>query len=169
MALIHIIGHLGRDPEEGCTPNGKKFWKLTVAERVRGRGKGEDETIWWNLTVWSSEHDNIMQYFSKGKPAYVVAELMRPLTTYVDKNGQTRVSYDAAVRSLHFVPVGSGQQQEVGQQSTPGGFSPQPGIQQHAAPQAGVAATPSFNDEATPVQQPIGGFSRQPDEEPMPF
>jgi len=176
MNLVHIIGYLGRDPEESCTPNGRKLWTLTVATRVRGRTKGEEETIWWRLTIWGDEYDRMLQHLAKGRPVYAVAEMTRKFGTYTDKNGQTQVSYEATVRSLHFVPVGGDRQQggEGAQQGgqTAGGYSKQPTPQAAAVPQQEPAASNSFADEATApagAQQPQAAAAPHHDDEPMPF
>lgn len=168
MNLVHIIGYLGKDPEESCTPNGKKLWTLTVATRVRGRSKNEEETIWWRLTVWGDEQDRIIQHLGKGRPVYAVAELTRKFGTYADKNGQTQVSYEATVRSLHFVPVGNERNQEGGaaEQNAPmgqsaGGYSRQQAPQ---APLSQAAQQPHAHSYANE-----SNHESSYDDEPMPF
>ena len=101
MAIIHIIGFLGADPEERYTNAGQKVWTLRLAER--SYKNGQEDTIWWRLTVWGDQYDKFLSHCKKGKPLNVVAE-MNKLEIYTDKNQQPQVSYDATVKSLFFLP-----------------------------------------------------------------
>lgn len=111
MAIIHIIGFLGADPEERYTNGGQKVWTLRVAER--SYKNGQEDTIWWRLSVWGDQYDKFLGHCKKGKPLNIVAE-MNKLEIYTDKNQQPQVSYDATVKSLYFLPSSEraeGQQQ----------------------------------------------------------
>lgn len=101
MNILHIIGFLGADPEERFTPGGQKLWVMRVATRTRKNG--QEETIWWRITVWGDQYDKMISYLKKGKPVYVIGE-MNKLDIYTDKNGQPQVSYEATAKSLHFLP-----------------------------------------------------------------
>lgn len=126
MNILHLCGFLGADPEERHTPNGQKLWELRVATRAY-KG-GQEETIWWRLTVWGDQFDNIIRHFKKGKPIYAIAEMSK-LGTYSDKSGQTQVSYEATVRSLHFLPMNDRQGDQQQQQGA-GGYNTQQQPQQ---------------------------------------
>lgn len=109
MNLLHIIGFLGADPEERTTPSGQKLWVLRVA--TRSKKNGQEDTIWWRLTVWGDQYDKMLSYFKKGKPIYAIAE-MNKLEVYTDKVGQPQVSYEATVKSLHFLPYSNERQDQ---------------------------------------------------------
>jgi len=123
MILLHIMGFLGADPETRYTPSGQKVTTLRVATKTR-KG-GQEETVWWRLTVWGDQFDKMLVHFKKGSAIYAVGEMSK-LEIYQDKSGQPQISYEATVRSLHFPPYskseGEGgaprqQQQSYGQES----------------------------------------------------
>ncbi len=126
MNILHLCGFLGADPEERYTPNGQKLWELRLA--TRSYKNGQEETIWWRVTVWGDQFDNILKHFKKGKPIYLIAE-MNKLGTYTDKSGQTQVSYEATARSIHFLPMNERQEGEQQPRST-GGYNNQQQPQQ---------------------------------------
>lgn len=122
MNLLHIMGYLGADPEMRYTPGGQKVTTLRVATKVR-KG-GQEETIWWRVTVWGDQFDKMLTYFKKGKAIYIVAE-MNKLEIYQDKSGQPQISYEATARSLHFPPFNDrndNDQQAQGQQQQSGRY-----------------------------------------------
>jgi single-strand DNA-binding protein len=140
MNILHIIGFLGADPEERTTPSGQKLWTLRVATSTKKNG--QEETVWWRLTVWGDQYDKMLSFFKKGKPIYVVAE-MGKLDVYTDKSGQPQVSYDATVKSIHFVPYKNDRQdQENNQQgaAAPNGYQSQQGSANNAFAESHGAA-----------------------------
>lgn len=114
MNILHIIGFLGADPEERTTPSGQKLWVLRVATRTKKNG--QEETVWWRLTIWGDQFDKMLTYFKKGKPIYAIAE-MGKLDIYTDKTGHPQVSYEATVKSIHFLPYNNDRQEQDNQQS----------------------------------------------------
>ena len=58
MNVIHLAGHLGADPEVRFTSSGQKVTTLRLASRVRK--SGEDDTIWWRVTVWGEQYDKMI-------------------------------------------------------------------------------------------------------------
>jgi single-strand DNA-binding protein len=147
MNILHLCGFLGADPEEKYTPNGQKLWELRVA--TRSYKNGQEETIWWRLTSWGDQYDNMLKHFKKGKPIYVVAE-MNKLGTYTDKSGQAQVSYEATVRSIHFLPMSDRQDGDQQQQNT--------GTQQQSPQQSYGGGAPQ---QQQPPQQSYGGGAPQ--------
>lgn len=169
MNILHLCGFLGADPEERYTPNGQKLWELRLA--TRSYKNGQDETIWWRVTVWGDQWDNMLRHFKKGKPIYLIAE-MNKLGTYTDKGGQTQVSYEATARSIHFLPMGerqdgqeqAGTQRFQGQQQT---SAPAPsGMGGYQQPPAGFEAAPTGGAEP---QMQSAGQSFTPEDDQVPF
>lgn len=161
MNILHLCGFLGADPEERYTPNGQKLWELRLA--TRSYKNGQEETIWWRITVWGDQFDNMLRHFKKGKPIYIIGE-MNKLDTYTDKAGQTQVSYDATARSIHFLPM-SGERQDGGLQQQQGGgdYSNNNNPQQQTQQQyGGEMPTSSFGNAnaygAQQQQQPQQSF-----------
>lgn len=103
MAMVHIAGHLGADPEARFTSNGKKVITLRVATNSRRAGK--DETIWWKATIWGEQFDPIMTYFKKGSAVMIVGEMHKP-EIFTDREGKPQISLGLTVCSLQFPPFG---------------------------------------------------------------
>ena len=103
MNFVFVAGHLGADAEERFTANGKRVVSLRLASRIRQGGK--DDTIWWRVNIWSDRFDKMIPYLRKGSALIVVGELGKP-ETYVDKEGNTRVSLTISAESIKFSPFG---------------------------------------------------------------
>lgn len=116
MNKLHLCGRLGADPEEKHTTTGQKLWELRVA--TRSYSGGQEDTIWWRVTAWGDQFDNLLRHFKKGKLIYLICD-MKKLRVYNDKNGQPQVSYEATALSIDFVPVS--ERQEGGEGSYGGG------------------------------------------------
>ena len=72
MNLIHIAGHLGADPEVRFTQDGKKVISFRVA--TTSRRKGQEETIWWRVTIWedrAAAYEKMIPYLKKGNSVMV--------------------------------------------------------------------------------------------------
>lgn len=103
MNTIHIAGHLGADPEVRYTPNGNKVTTLRLAARTRR--KGQDETIWYRVTVWGDQFDRMMPHLKKGSSLIVIGDLQKP-EIYTAKDGSNQVSIDVTAHHLMFSPFG---------------------------------------------------------------
>lgn len=130
MILMHIMGYLGADPETRYTPSGQKVTTLRVA--TKSRKGGQEETIWWRITVWGDQFDKMLTHFKKGRGIYIVAE-MQKLEIYQDKSGQPQISYEATARSLHFPPFNDKNEAEHNAGSKP---SSNPSYGQEQSPYA---------------------------------
>lgn len=121
MIIIEIMGHLGADPETRMTPNGHKLTVLRVATNVN-----KDETIWWQVSIWGSDFDNIVKHLKKGSAVIVVGE-MGKLDIYTDKEGRPQVGYRMTARMVKFSPFGrperQAQETQIGSYAAPAGHS----------------------------------------------
>jgi len=163
MNFVHIVGRLAKDPETRFTSGGQKVTVLVVASNTYR--SGNEETIWWRVTLWGDRWDKMIQHFSKGKPIMVGGEMRKP-EMYTDKSGSPQVgSVEVTADYIKFVPFGRGDQNAEGQQgygnqqqgqSSGGGF----GDGQQQGGMQGMAT-------GTAEQQ----FSAQEsaEEEPLPF
>lgn len=61
MNLVVIVGNVGRDPELRHTQTGKAVANFSVATSERN-----DETQWFNVTVWDKQAELSAQYVKKG-------------------------------------------------------------------------------------------------------
>lgn len=107
MNLIHIAGHLGADPETRFTSSGKKVTTLRVATRTRV--KGNDDTIWWRVTIWDDRFEKMMPHFKKGSGIVVVGELHKP-EIFNDREGKSQISMEITAVHIQFSPFGKPQE-----------------------------------------------------------
>jgi len=112
MNFVHIIGRLGKDPETRFTADGKKVTVLVVA--TNSRKGGQEETIWWRVSMWGDRWDKMVSHLSKGKPIMVGGEMKKP-ELYTDKNRQQQLgSIEINGDYLKFMPFGKSDQQDQG-------------------------------------------------------
>lgn len=69
MAIICVIGRLGKDPDVKFTENGKMYVNISVAENEYI--KGEVQTIWHNAKAWGKKAEYIGNNFCKGDNIYL--------------------------------------------------------------------------------------------------
>ncbi len=103
MILVEIAGFLGADPEERFTSSGKRVVGLRVATRVRH--SGQDETVWWRVSIWGDRFDRMLPFLKKGSAVIVVGDMNKP-ETYVGKDGQTNISMSLNAEMIKFSPFG---------------------------------------------------------------
>jgi single-strand DNA-binding protein len=106
MNNIMIAGHLGADPENRFTQDGRKVTSFRVATNVR-KG-GQDQTVWFRVSVWGDRFDKMMVHLKKGSAVIVHGEMGAP-QIYTDKNGQPQVSIDVTADRISFSPFGKGE------------------------------------------------------------
>ena len=121
MNFIHIAGHLGADPEVRFTSSGKKVTTLRVATRTRV--KGNDDTIWWRVTVWDDRFDKMMPHLKKGSAVMVVGDFHKP-ELFNDREGKPQISLEITAVSIQFSPFGkpgekSGSPQQQNESAAP--------------------------------------------------
>jgi len=171
MFIVHVAGHLGKDPETRFTANGQKVTTFSLAVNQR-KGK-EDVTVWVRVTIWGDRFDKMLSFIKKGSGLIVTGKL-NPPTTYVDKEGRTQVALELTAEMVEFSPFGRADRAE-GQGATGnyGNAQSNAGSQQnqpYGAPEA------SFSSPQKPANpSPYGNFSagqghdQDMDEDSLPF
>lgn len=119
MNFIHIAGNLGADPEVRFTSSGKKVTTFKIATRSR-RGKAEDQTIWFRVTVWGEQFDKMISFLKKGSSAMVYGDLHKP-EIFTDREGKPQVSLEITAVHLEFSPFGKGSSSTGGEQQNTSG------------------------------------------------
>lgn len=154
MIIIEIAGHLGADPETRVIPNGTKVTTLRVATNVRQGDK--DETVWWEVSIWGSEFDNMIKHLKKGSAVIVIGD-MQKLTIYNDKEGRPQISYRMTARMLKFSPFGKS---DRSQQEAPAG---------HVAANAGYSSGQGGGGSSYGSSQNFSQSFNEDDEDSPPF
>lgn len=177
MFIVHLAGHLGRDPETRFTPSGQKVTNFTIATNFR-KGK-EDVTIWVRVTVWGDRFDKMISYLKKGS-AVVVTGRMMPPSSYTDKEGRTQISLEVTAEMIDFSPFGKSDRTGEGQQGQQSGSQGQGGGQgafegnQGSSYNEGQFQNPAPYGKSPPSygSQTAGqgsGYSNAVDEDALPF
>jgi single-strand DNA-binding protein len=140
MVIVHLTGHLGRDPETRFTSNGKKVTSFSLAVNQR---KGKEEiTTWFNISAWEGSFDNFLSCLKKGS-AVIVTGRLQPPAPYIDKNQSPRVTLEVSLLNIDFVPGKSerlmekqAQQPQSAEEPLAGGYvSHQPNYSSQYSPQ----------------------------------
>lgn len=165
MNIIQIAGHLGVDVETRYTPDGTKVSSLRVATNLR-KG-GQDETIWWQVSLWGDRWDKLLPHLKKGSSIIIVGEMQKP-RIYNNRDGQPQVALDIRAEFIRFSPFGRGDRDQqsgsYGGQSQ-GGYSQQGGGQSQQGSGQGQQQDSSFAS-TTGQASDVGEF---PEDEDLPF
>lgn len=88
---VHIIGHLGKNPEIKTTTNGKKSARFNVAAReafVNAEGKRVESTEWITVVAWEGLAEISEKYLHKGKQVAICGRIKT--REYNDAQGQRK-------------------------------------------------------------------------------
>ncbi len=154
-----LAGRLGADPEVRFTSSGQKVTTLRLA--VNQRRGGQDETMWWRVTVWGERFDKMMSFLKKGSALVAIGEMKKP-HIYTNRDGQPQVSLELVATDLSFSPFGRSSDQP---HSGEGEAKPYPA--KEAAPAAAAAGTAPQSAENQPAS--FGGNDFSFSEEEIPF
>jgi single-strand DNA-binding protein len=108
---IFLAGNLGRDPELRYTPNGTPVTQFSVAtnEKWTGQdGQQQERTIWWRVSVWGKQGEEVSQYLRKGSQVFVEGRMDSDPETggpklWTRRDGRTSASYEIIARKVQFV------------------------------------------------------------------
>ena len=98
---VHLIGHVGQDPEIKSFEGNRKLANLTIATNETYKNeKGEkvEETQWHRITAWGKTAEIIEKYVAKGKEIAVEGKLVH--RSYDDKNGDKKYITEIVVSEL---------------------------------------------------------------------
>jgi single-strand DNA-binding protein len=171
MFIVHLAGHLGKDPETRFTPSGQKVTSFTIAVNQR-KGK-EDVTMWVRVTVWGDRFDKMISYLKKGS-GVIVTGRMNPPSSYTDKEGRTQVSLEVTAEMIEFSPFGKTDRMGEGQMQATGHTHGQSYDGSQGAYDEGqfqMNATPQYSKSysAYGAQTAGQGHQSQIDEDTLPF
>lgn len=147
MNFIHVAGHLGADPEVRFTSSGQKVTTFRVACKARGKA-GENNTIWWRVTVWGEQFDKMIAYLKKGSSVMVMGELNKP-EIYTDKDGNAQISMSITASNLSFSPFGRSSEGAGGQDTRQSSEMLSSGCEA-GKQEGGFVESEGFTDEEVP-------------------
>lgn len=95
---IILVGHVGRNPDMKYLEDGRAVTNLSLA--VSDYKNNQKETIWFNVSVFGKQAENVAQYVQKGSSVYVEGSLRH-------KNGKPRLykNQDGVVTPANFEVV----------------------------------------------------------------
>ncbi len=106
-----IVGNLGRDPEMRYTPDGTPVTTMNVATSRKWNnpdGSQGEETIWFRVTVWRRQAENVAQYLKKGSKVLVEGRLQPDKATggpriWTRQDGTPGASFEVTADAVRFL------------------------------------------------------------------
>lgn len=152
FAKITVAGNVGKDPQLRFTPSGMAICSFSVAVssgKKKEDGTWDNETDWYNISVFGDKALRAHQAIAKGNPVCIQGRF-KP-RKYTDKNGIEQTSYEIACDEYFTVKKGSGEnldeQMQFDQQSQ-GEHAVQ--AQQNTSAALKAAATAGLSNPAAP-------------------
>lgn len=96
---IFVAGRLTRDPDLSVTPSGVSMCKVGIASgrRYQKDGEWQEETSFFDITLWRDLADNVAESLSKGDAVLVAGRMKQ---REYEKDGQKRTAWDLEVDSI---------------------------------------------------------------------
>lgn len=102
-AYVTLVGYVAQDPTIRPTANGKQLTRVRVGTtpRYRDNGTGEwrdGESSYFDVKCWNRLAEHARASLHKGEPVIVKGKFRT--STFEDKNGQTRNSFEITADTL---------------------------------------------------------------------
>lgn len=97
LNMVVLMGRLTANPELKTTSNNLSICHFTLAV---DRQYSKDKTDFINCIAWRSTAEFISKYFTRGKMIAVIGAI--ETGSYIDKNGNTRYTFEVNVNNVHF-------------------------------------------------------------------
>lgn len=102
MQRIILIGNITRDPELSETNSGVAVCRFSIAvNRRRASDDAEQQTDFFNVTVWRGLAETVARYCKKGNKVAVSGQIQ--IRTYEDREGAKRTSVDVVAEEVEFL------------------------------------------------------------------
>ena len=101
MNKIYLIGNLIKDPALKAVPSGSSVCEFTIAVNRKSWKTEEVSSDLFRISAWRKLGETCSRYLEKGRKVAVIGELKA--STYVDKEGITRVSLDVLADEVEFL------------------------------------------------------------------
>ena len=116
-----VIGNVGTAPEMRYTPNGNPVTSFRIAtSRSYNAQDGErkQETEWFTVVAWNNLAEQVNQYLSKGRRAYVEGRLHSH--SFQGNDGQTRFRNEIIADRVLFLDRAGRNEQGSEEYGAPG-------------------------------------------------
>lgn len=98
---IHLLGHLGKDPEVRHLEGGRAVANFSIATSETYKDKQGEKvtnTEWHNIVLWSPLAEIAEKYLKKGNQVYIEGKMTT--RSYDDKDGVTRYISEVVGRDM---------------------------------------------------------------------
>ena len=109
---IMVIGNVGTDPEMRYTPSGSPVTSFRIATSrsyTAQDNERKQETEWFTVVAWNQLAEQVNQYLSKGRRAYVEGRLHSH--SFQGNDGQMRFRNEIVANRVLFLDRPGGEQQ----------------------------------------------------------
>ena len=99
-----VIGNVGTDPEIRYTPNGTPVTSFRIATSrsyTTGGGERKQETEWFSVVAWNQLAEQVNQFLTKGRKAYVEGRLKSH--SWEGQDGVTRYRNEIIANQVLFL------------------------------------------------------------------
>lgn len=110
MNKITLIGNLIKDPAIKPIPSGQTLCEFTIAVNRKEWKTDEVTSDLFRINAWRKLGELCAKYLEKGRKVAVIGELKA--STYVDKEGVTRISLDVNADEVEFLSSRSDRRKE---------------------------------------------------------
>lgn len=102
MNKVFLIGNITRDPELSETNSGVAVCRFSIAvNRRRASEDAEQQTDFFNVTVWRGLAETVARYCKKGNKVAVSGQIQ--IRQYEDREGAKRTSVDIIAEEVEFL------------------------------------------------------------------
>lgn len=101
MNKVFLVGNLTRDPELSTVgANNTSVCRFGIAVNRRLSG-GNQETDFYNITVWRALGENCAKFIKKGSKVAICGDIQ--IRNYEDKEGNKRTSVEVTATDIEFL------------------------------------------------------------------
>ena len=96
LNVFSFTGRLGADPTMRYTPGGSAVATLRVAMNI-----AKEKTLWFEVTVWGKQAENVNQYLARGSQVAISGRLDQD--TWEGKDGNLRTTLKVVANDVRFI------------------------------------------------------------------
>ena len=102
MNKVFMIGNMTKDPELSETNSGVAVCRFSIAvNRRRASDDAEQQTDFFNVTVWRGLAETVARYCKKGNKVAVSGQIQ--IRQYEDREGAKKTAVDVVAEEVEFL------------------------------------------------------------------